>query len=85
MSLPKPGPMSLVPFVSVEAMMRLIHEIGVETMLTDIAGYIDEDFRRWEQFDKTPLATPHGPTGRLRRPARLPRASPLRRRLPTPM
>lgn len=63
MSLPKPGPMSLVPFVSVEAMMRLIHEIGVETMLTDIAGYIDEDFRRWEQFDKTPRIAAHSPEG----------------------
>ena len=63
MALPKPGPMSLVPFVSVEGMMQLILQQGVEQMLVDLAAYIEEDFRRWEQFDKTPRIAAHSPEG----------------------
>ena len=63
MSLPKPGPMSLVPFVSVENMMRLVVERGVERTLVELANYIEEDFRRWPQFDKTPRIAAHSPDG----------------------
>lgn len=45
---------ALVPFVSVDNMMRLIHHIGIETFLSDLAREIAADFTRWEQFDKTP-------------------------------
>lgn len=63
MSLPKPGPMSLVPFVSVENMMRIVVERGVERTLVELADYIEEDFRRWPQFDKTPRIAAHSPDG----------------------
>ncbi|MFC3167762.1 MULTISPECIES: ornithine cyclodeaminase [Paracoccus] len=63
MSLPLPGPMSLVPFVSVETMMRIVLEQGVERILVDLAAYIEEDFLRWEQFDKTPRVAAHSPEG----------------------
>ena len=46
--------LNIVPFVSVDHMMRLVNTIGVERFLTDLAAYIEEDFRRWELFDKTP-------------------------------
>ncbi|MEP2203828.1 MAG: ornithine cyclodeaminase, partial [Tateyamaria sp.] len=55
--------LSLVPFVSVENMMRLILEIGVETCMVEIAGYIEEDFRRWSSFDKTPRVASHSDEG----------------------
>ena len=48
-----PSDLALVPVVSVENMMRLVHGIGLETMLRGVAGYIEDDFRRWESFDKT--------------------------------
>ncbi|MER8748010.1 ornithine cyclodeaminase [Mesorhizobium sp. M1050] len=63
MSPPKPGPMSLVPFVSVENMMRIVIERGVEHMLVELADFIEEDFRRWPQFDKTPRVAAHSPDG----------------------
>ena len=48
-----PGPLSLVRFVSVDDMMRIVLDIGVERTLGQLAAYIEEDFRRWEAFDKS--------------------------------
>lgn len=58
-----PSPRALVPFVSVADMMRLVHAIGVEPMLTGIAGTIEEDFRRWEGFERTPRVASHSDVG----------------------
>jgi|GEM_PF-15121 len=55
--------LNLVPFVSVENMMRLVLERGVETCMEEIAGYIEEDFRRWPLFDKTPRVASHSNEG----------------------
>ena len=63
MSLPQPSDRAFVPFVSVENMMRLIHTIGLERMLVELADYIEEDFRRWPLFDKTPCVAAHSPVG----------------------
>ena len=63
MSASAPGILSLVPFVSVENMMRIVWEIGVERMISEIAAYIEEDFGRWEVFDKTPRMAAHSPKG----------------------
>lgn len=63
MPLKPPGPLSLVPFVSVEHMMQLVIDTGFERMLSDIAAYIEEDFRRWELFDKTPRIASHSSEG----------------------
>jgi ornithine cyclodeaminase len=59
----QPSDKALVPFVSVENMMRLVHHVGVERMLIDLAAYIEEDFRRWELFDKTPRVASHSDVG----------------------
>jgi ornithine cyclodeaminase len=58
-----PSIKAMVPFVSVEAMMRLIHHIGLEPMLRCLADYIEQDFRRWNQFDKTPRVASHSADG----------------------
>ena len=55
--------LNLVPFVSVDHMMRLVHSIGVEQVLVDLAGAIEADFRRWPLFDKTPRVASHSPEG----------------------
>ncbi|MCR4266212.1 ornithine cyclodeaminase [Nitratireductor sp. ZSWI3] len=55
--------LNLVPFVSVHHMMELVLEIGVERFLTELAAYIEEDFRRWEDFDKTPRVASHSREG----------------------
>ena len=59
----QPSDKALVPFVSVDNMMRLVHHIGIETMLTEISGYIEDDFKRWELFDKTPRVASHSDVG----------------------
>lgn len=58
-----PSDKALVPFVSVENMMKLVHHIGIEEMLTGLAAYIEEDFKRWELFDKTPRVASHSAEG----------------------
>jgi len=63
MTLPQPSDRAFVPFVSVDNMMRLIHSIGVETMLVELAAYIEVDFRRWPLFDKTPRVAAHSRDG----------------------
>ncbi|WP_170769499.1 ornithine cyclodeaminase [Ruegeria lacuscaerulensis] len=59
----QPSDKALVPFVSVDNMMRLVHHIGLERMITQIAARIEADFKRWESFDKTPRIPAHSPHG----------------------
>jgi len=63
MSHPLPSDLAFVPFVSVDNMMRLVNRLGIETMLRDLAGYIEADFLRWPEFDKTPRVAAHSPEG----------------------
>lgn len=55
--------LNVVPFVSVDNMMKLVNAIGIETFLGELAGHIEEDFRRWELFDKTPRVASHSREG----------------------
>jgi ornithine cyclodeaminase len=55
--------LNIVPFVSVHHMMKLVLHLGIERVLVDLAGYIEEDFRRWETFDKTPRVAAHSEEG----------------------
>jgi len=55
--------LNIVPFVSVDHMMKLVLAIGIERFLTDLADYIEEDFRRWALFDKTPRVASHSIDG----------------------
>lgn len=55
--------LNIVPFVSVDHMMQIVLQTGVETFLRDLAGYIEADFLRWEKFDKTPRVAAHSEEG----------------------
>mgnify|MGYP001595405356 CR=1 FL=1 len=55
--------LNIVPFVSVHNMMRLVNAIGVERVLTELAGFVEADFRRWPEFDKTPRLASHSVDG----------------------
>ncbi|MCJ8518667.1 ornithine cyclodeaminase [Pseudorhizobium tarimense] len=55
--------LNLVPFVSVENMMDLVLETGIDHSLAELAQYIEEDFLRWENFDKTPRVASHSAEG----------------------
>ncbi|WP_432816844.1 ornithine cyclodeaminase [Sulfitobacter sp. JB4-11] len=58
-----PSDKALVPFVSVDHMMQLVHHVGLPEMLRGIADAIEEDFRRWPLFDKTPRVASHSEQG----------------------
>ena len=59
----KASNLAMVPFVSVDNMMRLVHHVGIETFLADLAQAIEHDFTRWELFDKTPRVGSHSDVG----------------------
>jgi ornithine cyclodeaminase len=58
-----PSAKALVPFVSVENMMHLVHHLGIERVLVELTDVIEADFRRWEAFDKTPRVASHSREG----------------------
>jgi ornithine cyclodeaminase len=55
--------LNIVPFVSVDNMMKLVMKIGIEKVITELVAYLEEDFRRWELFDKTPRIGSHSADG----------------------
>ncbi len=55
--------LNIVPFVSVDNMMKLVLHLGIDRVLTDLAAYIEADFRRWPDFDKTPRVASHSDVG----------------------
>jgi ornithine cyclodeaminase len=58
-----PSDLALVPFISVENMMRFVLHLGLERVLVELAGEIEADFLRWERFDKTPRVASHSAVG----------------------
>jgi ornithine cyclodeaminase len=58
-----PSKLAMVPFVSVDNMMRLVHRIGIEQVMIDLVAEIEADFRRWPEFDKTPRVASHSDVG----------------------
>lgn len=55
--------LNIVPFVSVGHMMKLVLKVGIDTFLRELADLIEEDFLRWESFDKTPRVASHSQEG----------------------
>ncbi len=61
--IPKASELAMVPFVSVDNMMKLVHHIGIEPFLRDLTAEIEADFARWPLFDKTPRVASHSDVG----------------------
>jgi ornithine cyclodeaminase len=53
----------MVQFVSVENIIRLIRERGIEAIIIKIANAIEEDFKRWDEFEKQPRIASHSDRG----------------------
>ncbi|MCK0168822.1 ornithine cyclodeaminase [Jannaschia sp. S6380] len=60
---PNPSRLAMVPFISVDHMMRIVNEAGVAQTIAAIADRIEADFLRWETFDKTPRVPSHSEEG----------------------
>jgi ornithine cyclodeaminase len=58
-----PSHLALVPFVSVADMMKLVHHVGLETFLKELAAEVEADFKRWPIFDKAPRVPSHSDVG----------------------
>ncbi len=58
-----PSKLAMVPFVSVENMMKIVNTIGPARIIAEIADVIEADFLRWDHFDKTPRIAAHSKEG----------------------
>ncbi|MFS0853413.1 ornithine cyclodeaminase [Microbacterium sp. 179-I 3D4 NHS] len=50
-------------FVSVAHMRDWIRDTGVETIITDLVDDLEDDFRRWESFERQPRIASHSSIG----------------------
>lgn len=50
-------------FVSVQNVVNLICDIGIEQVLRELADYLERDFKRWESFEKVPRYASHSRDG----------------------
>ena len=50
-------------FVDVHNMVRWAAGRGVETIISEMIVYLEDDFRRWASFDKSPRMASHTPFG----------------------
>ncbi|MCX2564413.1 ornithine cyclodeaminase [Acetobacter thailandicus] len=55
----------MVQYVGVHDLIRLIRLQGIETVLRELAEYIEDDFRRWPAFDKRPRLASHSEHGAI--------------------
>ncbi len=53
----------MVQYVGVSNVVELVRSVGIDAFLLGLADYIEEDFRRWEQFEKTPRLASHSQMG----------------------
>lgn len=54
---------NMTRFVDVHNMVRWVAAQGPESIIAGMIQYLEEDFRRWESFDKTPRVASHTPFG----------------------
>ena len=53
----------MVQHVGVADVARLVGRVGTDAFLLGLVAYLEEDFRRWEAFEKTSRLASHSPTG----------------------
>lgn len=53
----------MVVFVGVGDLQSIVQARGIERFLTGLVDYIEADFRRWPEFDKTPRIASHSDIG----------------------
>ncbi len=53
----------MTEFVDVRSMVRWIVETGAERIIERMSHAVEDDFRRWPEFDKSPRVASHTPFG----------------------
>jgi ornithine cyclodeaminase len=54
---------SNVSFISVSDMIQLLKRVGIENFISDLVIYLEQDFLRWQSFDKSPRFAAHSNDG----------------------
>lgn len=54
---------SNVPFVGVSDMVNLLNKVGVKAFISGLIEYLEQDFKQWNDFDKSPRYAAHSPEG----------------------
>ena len=54
---------SNISFVSVSQMIKLLQHIGTENFIAGLVDYLEQDYTRWQDFDKSPRFAAHSPDG----------------------
>lgn len=55
--------MQAIRYLGVRDMVELVREQGIGQVLKGLATYIEDDFRNWPDFDKTPRVASHSADG----------------------
>jgi ornithine cyclodeaminase len=53
----------MVDFIGIERIQQLVAARGLARFIADLAAEIEADFRRWEQFEKSPRHATHSAVG----------------------
>ena len=53
----------MVDFIGIERIQQLVAARGLARFIAELAAEIDADFRRWEQFEKSPRHATHSAVG----------------------
>lgn len=53
----------MVQFVGVSEIRQIVERIGIENVLTRMVGYLEDDFRRWDRFERIPRLASHSAGG----------------------
>jgi ornithine cyclodeaminase len=53
----------MVNYIGTERIRELVSKLGAARFMEALAGEIDADYRRWNEFDKSPRHASHSPVG----------------------
>lgn len=53
----------MVNYIGTERIRELVSKLGAARFMEALAGEIDADYRRWDEFDKSPRHASHSPVG----------------------
>lgn len=53
----------MVDFIGIERVRELVMRKGTTTFIEELAAEIEADYRRWQEFDKSPRHAVHSPVG----------------------
>jgi len=55
--------MAMVDYTGIERVRQLVNRTGTAAFIEALAGEIEADYRRWDEFDKSPRHAVHSPVG----------------------